>query len=57
MQAKKDKVTSPIVAIVKLEDAELVKTAIHEKYGFWPTDEYARDLIAFVEMLAQEMVG
>lgn len=54
---KETKELPPIVAIAKMNDVERVKSAIYDKYGFWVTPEYARDLIAFVEMLAQEMVG
>lgn len=47
---------SPIVTLVKSKEVERVKTAIVDKYGFLPTDEYCRDLIAFVEQMAQETV-
>ena len=42
---------SPIVRIAMGEVAK-VKAAIVETYGFEPTDEYCRDLIKFVEILA-----
>lgn len=40
--------------IVSQKDAERVKAAIIVKYGFVPTDEYCRDLIAFVKELTSE---
>lgn len=46
-----------IAALVKDSDVEKVKVEIHEKYGFWPTHEYCRDLIAFVEVIAAEMMS
>jgi hypothetical protein len=42
---------SPIVELVKTQRVEKVRAAIFLKYGFVPTDEYCRDLIAFVEAL------
>lgn len=38
-------------AIAKQKDAKLVRMAIYKKYGFWVSDEYALDLVAFVEKL------
>ena len=59
MQAKEDetKERSVIVAIAKTDDIEKVKAKIHDKYGFWPTDEYCRDLIVFVAEIAAEMMS
>lgn len=53
MRAKKNEPVSPIVVIAKTKDVGLVKFEIHEKYGFWVTDEYAADLIAFVYALVR----
>ena len=56
MQAKtKQQGNMVIVELTKSKDIEHVKNDIHDKYGFWVTDEYARDLIAFVDALTQEM--
>lgn len=58
MRAKKKQDSVPvIVAVTKSKDIERVKNEIHEKYGFWVTDTYAADLIAFVDAMTQEMVS
>lgn len=46
--------TSPIVTIAKHKDVERVKAEIYKKYGFQVTDEYALDLIAFVEQMTHD---
>lgn len=52
-KAKKAAAESPIVAIAKLGDVERVKAEILKKYGFEVTDEYCRDLVAFVEQMLE----
>jgi len=37
-----------------MHDVALVRTAIEIEYGFTPTEEYCRDLIAFVEEMTHE---
>ncbi len=59
MQAKakqqgRDLAEQIIVHIAEGKNVEQVKRAILGKYGFLVTDEYARDLIAFVDALMQE---
>lgn len=54
MRAKK---TKNIETIVASKDTERVKAEIHAKYGFWVTNEYARDLIAFVDAMTREMAS
>lgn len=48
-------VTAPkLQAIASVGDVVKVKAAIMGAYGFEPTEEYCRDLIAFVEALTDE---
>lgn len=41
-------------AIVAGRSIAQVKAIIIQRYGFTPTDEYCRDLIAFVEAMTNE---
>lgn len=53
MQAEEDKLS--LEEIAELQDVEHVVLAIEDKYGFLVTDEYARDLIAFVDAAPWEI--
>lgn len=43
--------SSSLIDIASLDSIAKVKAAILKKYGFEATDEYCRDLIAFVKEL------
>lgn len=51
MRAKKNEPVSPIVVIAKTKDVERVKAEILKHYHFEVSDQYALDLIAFVDAL------
>lgn len=42
---------SPISSLTASRDATTIRSVIEAKYGFTPTLDYCRDLVAFVEAL------
>jgi hypothetical protein len=46
--------TPRLQVIASFSDVVKVKAAIMHEYGFEPTEEYCRDLIAFVDRLTHE---